>query len=50
MLCDNIEGWDGREREAQEGGEIYVCVYIYNGFTLLYSRNLYNIVKQLLIQ
>ena len=48
MLCDDLEGWDGREREAQEGGEIYIRVYIYNRFTLLYSRYLYSIVKQLL--
>ena len=25
MLCDDLEGWDGGGREAQEGGEI--CVH-----------------------
>ena len=26
MLCDDLEGWDGRwgEREAQEGGDICI--------------------------
>ena len=26
---------------------IYICIYIHIGFTLLYSRNQHNIVKQL---
>ena len=36
VLCDDLEGWDGRGwGEAQEGG----YKYAYSGFTLLYSRN-----------
>ena len=26
MLCDDLEGWDGGGREAQEGGDI--CIHI----------------------
>ena len=30
MLCDDLEGWDReRGREAQEGGEVGIYVYIY---------------------
>ena len=25
-LCDDLEGWHGRGKEAQEGGDI--CIYI----------------------
>ena len=28
MLCDDLEGWDGGGREAQEGGDI--CIRIAN--------------------
>ena len=47
MLTDDLEGWEGRK--AQEGGDIYICIYIYmynDRFALLYSRNQHNIVKQ----
>ena len=32
MLCDDLEGWDGVGREAQDGGDICIriadmCVY-----------------------
>ena len=26
MLCDDLDGWDGRGREVQEGGDI--CIHI----------------------
>ena len=26
MLCDDLDGWDGGGREAQEGGDI--CIHI----------------------
>ena len=49
MLCDDLEGWDGGEREVQEGGEhIYRHTHMYTHtqvhtyahmYTLLYSRN-----------
>ena len=54
MLCDDLEGWDGRRvGGSREGINIYIYIigdiYIYNHgwFALLYSRNQYNIVKQL---
>ena len=43
VLCDNLEGWDGRK--AQEAG-VYINIYNYDWFMLMYSRN-HNIVKQL---
>ena len=38
MLCDDLEGWDGRG---------HMCAY--GRFTLLYSRNQYNTAKQLFV-
>ena len=30
MLCDDLEGWDREDgREAQEGGDMGTCVYIW---------------------
>ena len=30
MLCDDLEGWDRKDgREAQVGGDIGTCVYIW---------------------
>ena len=54
MLCDDLEGWDGGEREAEKEGNfcinifvcIFVCVYTYGWFMLLYSRN-QQIINQL---
>ena len=39
----------GGGKEAPEGGDIYIYIYIYteNRSTLLYSRNQHNTVKQL---
>ena len=42
MLCDDLEGGTGVG--VQEGGDI--CI-LKSWFTLLYSRNEHNIVKQL---
>lgn len=51
VLCDDLEGWDGRGQEARERGDIYthICMYVYTYgcFLSLYSRNQYNTVKQL---
>ena len=34
MLCDNLEGWDGRDgREVQEGGDI--CILIANSLFII---------------
>ena len=45
MLCDNLKGQDGRRLEGGSRGRGYM--YTSGCFTLLYSRNQYNIVKQL---
>ena len=30
MLCDDLEGWDRKDgREAQEGGDMGIYVYLY---------------------
>ena len=26
MLCGDLEGWDAGGREAQEGGDICICI------------------------
>ena len=26
MLCGDLEGWDGGGTEAQEGGDICICI------------------------
>ena len=44
MLCDDLKGWMRREREVQEGGNMYITM---TGLVVVYSRNLYNTVKQL---
>ena len=47
-LCNNLEGWEemGGGREVQE--EEDMCVpNVHDWFLLVYSRNQYNIVKQL---
>ena len=43
MLCDDLKGWMRREREVQEGRNMYITM---TGL-VVYSRNLYNTVKQL---
>ena len=44
MLCDNLEGWDGKDgREAQVGGNI--CIHIADSLCCTAETN--NIVKQL---
>ena len=40
VLCDDLEGWAGGSRGRGH-------MYTYGWFTLLYSRNQHNIVKQL---
>ena len=43
MLCDDLEGWEGRLK--REGIYIYIYIYThtytytYSWFVLLYSRN-----------
>ena len=41
MCCDDLEGWVGGERQAQEGG---------NTYTLLYGRNQHNHCKGNILQ
>ena len=43
VLCDDLEGWDGGGREAQEGGDI--CIHIADSLCCTAETN--NIVKQL---
>ena len=47
MLCDDLEGWDGGERERLKRERIYIYMCNYGSFALLYGRNHHNIVKQL---
>ena len=44
VLCDNLEGWDGRWK-GSSGGKGHM--YTYGWFMLMFSRNQHNIVKQL---
>ena len=43
-LCGNLEGWDGKggERDALEGGDIYI--HNYDWSMMMYGRNQHNIV------
>ena len=45
VLWDNPEGWgeEGGGRRIQDGGHMYTCAQ----FMLMYSKNHYNIIKQL---
>ena len=46
MLCDHLEGWNKKGgREAQEGGDMGICVYIQLIHFVVQQK--YNIVKQL---
>ena len=52
VLCGDLEGWDGGGSwEGSPRGRGYThtqrYIYIYSWFTLLYSRNWHDIVKQI---
>ena len=43
VFCGDLEGWDGGGQERGPRGRRYM--YIYSGFTSLYSRSSHSIVK-----
>ena len=42
-FCDNLDGWGGEGRGAQDGGRVHV--YTCGQFMLMYDRSHHNIVK-----
>ena len=48
MLCDDLEGKDGGlGGRLMRKGDKYIYIYSYDRFSMLYSRDQHNIVKQL---
>ena len=38
MLCDDLEGWDGRgEREVQKGEDTHICIYTHTYIQIAHS-------------